>query len=94
MNQHLADRPPDYVTCMRQQSQPASNHINLSSVPDNTVLNPLYDASPPSYYDIYPADSTPYSEIYSESPPQYSTLDSSNNLSTKDQENMTGAANT
>ena len=91
---HLADGPPDYVTCMRQRSPPVSSHTNLSFIPDNTVFNPLYEAPPPSYSDIYPADSTPYSEIYSGSPPEYSTVDLSNNLSTRGQENRTEDANT
>ena len=94
ISHNQTDGPPDYVTCLRQQSTPVSSHTNLSFVSDNPVFNPLYDTPPPSYSDVYPAYSTPYSEIYSESPPEYSTVDLPNNLSTRNQENMTGAANT
>ena len=75
INQQLADGPADYVTCMKQWSTPVSSYTNLSYIPDTLVCKPLYDAPPPSYSGIYPADSTPYSQIYSGSQPEYSTVD-------------------
>ena len=79
ITQHPADSPPDYVTCVRQKSQPNSSHTNLSYVTFNPVSSLLYEVPPPSYSDVYPADSTPYSEINSESPPEYSTIDTTTN---------------
>ena len=59
VNLHQADSRPDDVTCLRQQFHPVSGRTNPSYIPDILVFNPLYEAPPPSYSDVYPADSTP-----------------------------------